>query len=78
MIYKGNETGLSDTSKLMLDSYKDKFSHSNYQAHITLGCYDAKFEEFPINFTVNTIVLGQIGNGCTCRYILHKKELIGN
>ena len=39
MIYKGNETGLSDTSKLMLDSYKDKFSHSNYQDHRKDGAW---------------------------------------
>lgn len=75
MIHKGDETGLKDTSKLMLDTYKDRFALSHYYPHITLGCYDAAYDKFPLEFVADTIVLAQVGDGCTCRKVLHSAKL---
>ena len=76
MLVEGDKTGLSETSKLLLNNYEKMFSYSNYKSHITLGCYDTKFDgKLPIKFKSDTIALAQIGDGCTCRKIIYKTNL---
>jgi len=74
MLYKGDETGMSENTKLWLDTHSEKTAFENYWPHITLGCYNAK-AELPIKFKVNTIAFCHVGDGVTCRRIISKYKL---
>lgn len=74
MLYKGDETGITENTKLWLDTFADKTAFENYQPHITLGCYNAE-TNLPIKFKVGTIALCHAGNGVTCRKVLFETKL---
>lgn len=74
MLYKGEETGMKDETKVWLDTHSEKTSFENYWPHITLGCYDAK-ADLPIKFKVDTIAFCHVGDGVTCRKIISKYKL---
>lgn len=74
MLFKGDETGMTEKTKLALDTYSEKTSFENYWPHITLGCYDAK-TKLPITFKADTIALCHVGDGVTCRKIISTYKL---
>jgi len=74
MLYKGDETGMTEGTKLWLDTFVDKITFENYWPHITLNCYNAE-TDLPIKFKVDTIVLCHVGDGVTCRKILFETKL---
>ncbi len=54
-------------------SFKTHHSKDNFHPHITLGAGPAdqlKADHLPLQFTVDTIYLCQLGNFCTCRKII--------
>jgi len=77
MLYKGNETGITENTKLWLDTFNDKTANNNYWPHITLNCHNAE-TTLPLKFKANTIALCHVGDGVTCRKILFEKNLTSN
>ena len=82
VLIEGNITGISATSKNILNNYKESHAYDKYNPHITLCSYDSdqfsKEIDFPIKFTASKIALFQIGDGCTCRRLIYSsiiKEL---
>ncbi len=64
---------LSERSRQIINNYEKEFAYEHYWPHITLSCFDANYEKVPIKFTVDTLAIFQLGNGCTCRKIINKK-----
>lgn len=58
-----------------VNKYRDKSSFKNFDPHLTLRCKEAKFNEFPLNFTASTIAICHVGTETTCRKILFQTTL---
>jgi hypothetical protein len=75
MLYKGDETGIKESTKLWLDKFSEETAFEKYSPHISLSCYDAK-TKLPIKFKVDTIAFCHAGDGVTCRKIISSYKLI--
>lgn len=58
-----------------INEFEQKWSHQNFDPHITLRAHEVTYNQFPISFTSNKIAMFQLGKGCTCRKLLFSKEL---
>jgi hypothetical protein len=77
MLIEGERTGLSESSKKMLERFIELYSRDKYSPHITMNIYDLEYLDFPIEFTTETVAICQVGDGCTCRKILSVHKLKG-
>jgi len=79
VLIEGNITGISATSKNILNNYKESHAYDKYNPHITLCSYDSdqfsKDIDFPIQFTASKIALFQVGDGCTCRKLIYSSNM---
>lgn len=79
VLIEGNITGISITSKNILNNYKESYAYEKYNPHITLCSYDSdqfsKDIDFPIKSTASKIALFQIGDGCTCRKLVYSSNM---
>ncbi len=80
VLVEGEKTGISGSSKKILNNFEKLYARENYNAHITLHCYDAdkfvKDIQFPISFNANTTALAHLGNGCVIRKVLFETKLV--
>ncbi|MBW3019766.1 2'-5' RNA ligase family protein [Candidatus Woesearchaeota archaeon] len=79
VLVDGESTGISDSSKEMLNKHSKTQFGDDYNPHLTLCCYDSdkfcKDLKFPISFNVSKIALFQLGDGCTCKKLLNEFSL---
>jgi len=79
VLVEGNKTGMSVTSKKILNNYKEFYAYDKYNPDITLCSYDSdqfsKDINFPITFITDKIAIFQIGDGCTCRKLICSFDL---
>ncbi|MFH1187690.1 MAG: 2'-5' RNA ligase family protein [bacterium] len=57
-----------------VEDYPNKV-FKNFDPHISLKCWNAKYEGGPLKFTVDKLILCRMGNFCTCRKILFSASL---
>ncbi len=79
VLVDGDVTGISETSKKILNNYRESYSYEKYNPHLSLCCFDsdrfAEGVEFPIDFFANEVAVFRIGDGCTCRELVWKGGL---
>ncbi|MBC8495730.1 2'-5' RNA ligase family protein [archaeon] len=71
MFFVDNDEEFRPVSKYWVANHeKRNLSLDKFKPHISLKNTAATFDEFPIKFTTNKLVMAQLGNYCTCRKIL--------
>lgn len=73
MLFKGNETGSSESAKGWFDGYNEN-PPEKFWPHISLNCYDVKCN-LPTKFKTDTIIFCHAWGGGTCRRILSRYKL---
>lgn len=74
-LYKGEETGISQTARGWLMNFLKDSAFEKYHAHITLRCGKVELEGLPKETVSNAIAIYQLGESCTCRKLLKKYNL---
>ena len=71
MFYRDPDETLHEVSKYWVENYGKKHQDpDNYHPHISLKCRRGNYEQLPIKFVADKMVLCHLGNYCTCRAIL--------
>mgnify|MGYP001614748702 CR=1 FL=1 len=74
MLYKDQGEIIEKVSPAVTE-YKEKYSFSNFDPHITLLCHETKYDGLPMEFISSTLAVFHLGINGTCRKRLFSTEL---
>ncbi len=75
MFFKEGEETISQSTINNVDHYMEKRGGKNYSPHISLKCWGFQNKKINLPFTIKTLAVFQMGEGCTCREKLFSTRL---